>query len=86
MIGAVSGHTLRRPHPARNGWGRALPQVWQGWAVLAAFFVSLIAGATALASYGLLIMAFYGCTLGGLLLGVAFWKGEPQSSQDNCSP
>jgi hypothetical protein len=72
--------------PARDGWGWGLPQVWQGWAVLVAFFVSLIAGETALGSRGPLVMALYGCALGGVLLGIAFWKGEPQSSRDNSSP
>jgi hypothetical protein len=72
--------------PARNGWGWSIPQVWQGWAVLAAFFVLLIGGLTILTSYGPLFMALYGGVLGGLLLGVAFWKGEPQSNRDNSSP
>lgn len=58
--------------PARNGWGWGLPQVWQGWAVLATFFVLLIGGVTALAFYGPMFVALYGCALGGLLLAVAF--------------
>lgn len=72
--------------PARNGWGWGLPQVWQGWAVLLAFFVLLIAGMVMLAPYGALIGALYGCVMGGLLLAVVFWKGEPQSMRDNRSP
>lgn len=71
--------------PARNGWGQGLRQVWQGW-WFQRHFVSLIGGTTVLGSYGPLILALCGCTLGCLLLGVAFWQGKPQSSRDNNSP
>lgn len=64
-----------------NGWGWGLPQVWQGWAVLAAFLVLLMAGVVALMPYGQLVVTLYSCMLGALLIGIACWKGEPQATR-----
>jgi hypothetical protein len=72
--------------PARNGWGWGPPLVWQGWAVLVVFFVSLVAGMIILAPLGELVLIVYGSVLGALLLAVASWKGEPQRMRDNSSP
>ena len=72
--------------PARNGWGWGLPLVWQGWAVFLLFFVLLIGGIIVLAPYGAVVLIIYSCVLGGILLAVALWKGEPQSMRDNSSP
>lgn len=66
---------------AGNGWGWGLPQVWQGWAVLVAFLVLLVAGVVALIPYGQLPVTLYACALGAVLIGVAAWKGEPQSTR-----
>lgn len=63
-----------------HGWGWGLPQVWQGWAVLAALFVLLVAGLVVLIPYGQWMATLYACVLGGVLIGVAVWKGEPQST------
>lgn len=71
---------------ARDGWGWGPPQVWQGWVVVLSIFVLLIAGMSMLAPYGVLACIAFGCLVGGLLLAVAFWKGEPQSMRDNGSP
>ena len=65
--------------PARNGWGWGLPRAWQGWAILLGFLILLIGGVVWLAPYGELIVAGYGCVMGGLLVGIVAWKGEPQS-------
>ena len=72
--------------PARNGWGWGLPLVWQGWAVMVLFFVLLIGGMIILAPYGAFVLAAHGCVSGALLVGVMFWKGEPQRMRDNSSP
>ena len=72
--------------PARNGLGWGLPQVWQGWAVLLAFFVLLTGGEVTLAPYGALALAAWGLLMGALLLAICFWKGEPQSMRDQRSP
>lgn len=65
--------------PAARGWGWGLPQVWQGWAVLAGFCVLLVGGLFALAPYGQLACVMFGCVMGGALIAIAAWKGEPQS-------
>ena len=62
----------------RYGWGWGLPLTWQGWATLATFVASSVAG-------GLLfpprkaLPAFIACVvvLSGLLLVVCWLKGEP---------
>jgi hypothetical protein len=72
--------------PARNGWGWGLPVAWQGWAVFLGYFLVLIGGITALARFGVLVIIGYSLALGALLLGIFFWKGEPQSMRDDSSP
>jgi hypothetical protein len=62
----------------RYGWGWGAPITWQGWLVLAAFFVLL-----ALAGYVFPpkqeLSAFLACTvaLSVILVGVCLAKGEP---------
>ncbi len=73
---------LERPvywFPAkRHGWGWGLPVAWQGWLVLIAFFVLLLAGAVVLIpSRGELAFVGYSLVLALLLVGVCFLKGEP---------
>jgi hypothetical protein len=72
--------------PARDGWGWGLPVVWQGWLAFALFLAALIAGMVALLPFGQLAVIAYSCAVGGLFLGVVFWKGEPQSERDRASP
>jgi hypothetical protein len=72
--------------PARNGWGWGLPVAWQGWAVFLGYFLVLIGGITVLARFGVLVIIGYSLVLGALLLGIFFWKGEPQSMRDDSSP
>jgi hypothetical protein len=69
--------------PTRHGWGWALPQVWQGWAVLLIFLVLIVGGSVMLAPYGQFAYVSYSVCAGALLLGVGFWKGEPQSMRDD---
>ena len=62
--------------PAKTyGWGWGLPSRWQGWIVMFGFFVALIGGAS-LAKKGALIFAAYSFALGGVLVAIAYWKGE----------
>jgi uncharacterized membrane protein YhaH (DUF805 family) len=62
----------------RSGWGWGLPSSWQGWVVLAAFFVLLAAS-----GYAFLpkqdVMAFLACTVGltVVLLAICVVEGEP---------
>jgi hypothetical protein len=62
----------------RYGWGWRLPRCWQGWVVLALFFVLLVTGpflfppATDLVAY-----LMYVAVLSLLLIGVCWLKGEP---------
>lgn len=63
--------------PPGYGWGWGLPRVWQGWMVLAAFFVLLIGGMIVLTPHGPLISVGYACLLAGLLVVIGLWKGEP---------
>jgi hypothetical protein len=72
--------------PARNGWGWGLPQVWQGWVVLLAYFMLLVGGVIVLAPHGQPAVLSWSLVLAALLLGVFFWKGEPQGMRDNGSP
>jgi hypothetical protein len=72
--------------PASRGWGWGLPQVWQGWAVLAAFFVSLVVASVVLEPYGHLVSIGGRLILAALLFAVVYWKGEPQRLRDPGSP
>jgi len=73
-----SNETTQFWFPAkRYGWGWGVPTVWQGWAVLVAFFVLLAVAAAIFlpAQRG----AFVACTslLSLLLVAVCWAKGEP---------
>jgi hypothetical protein len=62
----------------RYGWGWGPPRVWQGWVVVAVFFVLLFAGALLLLpSKG--PVAFVAYTTGlSIVLAIVCWaKGEP---------
>lgn len=62
----------------RYGWGWGLPITWQGWAILIAFLVLLLAGIVIVPprrSPGGFIA--YAVVLSVLLTGVCWWKGEP---------
>jgi hypothetical protein len=62
--------------PAKNyGWGWGPPRRWQGWAVMFAFFALLIAGAP-VARRDTSAYVIYSFALGGLLVAIAYWKGE----------
>ena len=62
----------------RYGWGWRLPSVWQGWAVLAAFFVLLALGAAIfLPSQRHIAFVAYSALLSLLLVAVCWVKGEP---------
>lgn len=62
----------------RYGWGWGMPATWQGWAVMAIFFILLIAIAVAVPPQ-LAPAEFIACVviLSLALTGVCWWKGEP---------
>ena len=62
----------------RLGWGWGAPRVWQGWAVLAVFFVLVVSGAVVLLP-GRSPLAFlaWSILLCALLVVVCWVKGEP---------
>lgn len=72
--------------PARNGWGRGVPNVWQGWAAYAAYWAFLFAGILLLAPRGMWAVVAFACVWAALFIGLMLWKGEPQSMRDNSSP
>ena len=62
--------------PAKTyGWGWGLPSRWQGWVVMAAFILALIAG-TPLAAKSAGFYAGYAIALGAVLCLICYWKGE----------
>ena len=64
----------------RYGWGWGPPRTWQGWLVLAAFFVLLAAGAVVLLpgqQPGYFVA--YAAILCGVLGWVCYVTGEPPS-------
>jgi hypothetical protein len=64
----------------RYGWGWGTPTVWQGWAVLVAFFCLLLIGAVwLLPSRGQVAFVLYLLLLCVLLVAVCWIKGEPPS-------
>lgn len=65
--------------PAKKfGWGWGLPVVWQGWAVLATFFLLLACGGVViLPGHGPLAFLAYAVLLCVLLTAVCWAKGEP---------
>ena len=64
----------------RYGWGWGLPTVWQGWAVLAAFAILVLAGITVLRpSYGEAVFLVCSAFLCAVLIAICWAKGEPPS-------
>jgi hypothetical protein len=64
--------------PPEYGWGWGFPIAWQGWLVLALFFVLLIGGIFVLALNGYpFAISLWAVALGAGLIGVCAWKGEP---------
>jgi len=61
----------------RYGWGWGLPAVWQGWAVIAAFGLLIVAGAlTILPRHGQALFTAYSLVLCLALVGVCWMTGE----------
>ncbi|HEY4859338.1 MAG TPA: hypothetical protein VII14_05285 [Xanthobacteraceae bacterium] len=62
----------------RYGWGWGVPSVWQGWLVMGAFLVLVLAGSF-LFPPGVQLGPYlaYVAVLCGLLIGVCWLKGEP---------
>ena len=59
----------------RYGWGWSIPNTWQGWLVLAAFFGMLVAGYLVVPLDWRFFV--YLAALCALLVGVCWLKGEP---------
>ena len=62
----------------RYGWGWGPPEVWQGWAVLAAYIGLLIGGAV-LFPPGTQLFDYLGtaAVLTAVLMAICWLKGEP---------
>jgi hypothetical protein len=62
----------------RYGWGWGLPNTWQGWAVLIAFF-TLLAFGSALFPLASSVVPFliYSTVLSVILVLICYAKGEP---------
>jgi hypothetical protein len=58
-----------------HGWGWGPPRRWQGWVVLIGFVIGIAAGGR-LAAHHPLAYAAYCLTLGAILTGICYWKGE----------
>lgn len=62
----------------RYGWGWGVPTVWQGWAVLAAFFVLLVLGAAIfLPGHRRTAFVVYSVLVSLVLVAICWMKGEP---------
>jgi len=62
----------------RYGWGWGLPITWQGWVVMAAFAVLVLAGAVILLpGGGQIAFVSYVALLCVLLVAICWLKGEP---------
>ncbi len=62
----------------RYGWGWVPPATWQGWTVLAAFIILIIAGVFIVPPHrSPVIFVGYVAILSIALTGVCWWKGEP---------
>jgi len=62
----------------RHGWGWGLPTAWQGWLVMAAFALLVIAGVVLiLPARGQGFFVGYCLALCALLVAVCWLKGEP---------
>ena len=60
----------------RFGWGWGPPSTWQGWVVLTAYTVILIAGFLRLRSDPVSFLAF-GTLITALLVVICYLTGEP---------
>lgn len=71
--------TCRYWFPARRyGWGWGLPCTWQGWLVIATYFVLLIGGVPLISpEVNALPFLLYVGVITAVLLLVCFAKGEP---------
>jgi hypothetical protein len=65
--------------PAKQyGWGWGPPVTWQGWAVIAAFIILMVAGgAYVMPTFGALAFAGYTFVLSAFLIAICWVKGEP---------
>ena len=62
----------------RYGWGWGLPIAWQGWLVLAAFFVLVLLGIRWFPPrQSMPVFFLYIAVITALLTGVCWLKGEP---------
>jgi hypothetical protein len=62
----------------RYGWGWGLPTAWQGWAIFAAYFALVGAGALfLLPSRGPIVFVLYCIALSLVLVAICWSKGEP---------
>ncbi len=59
----------------KYGWGWGLPMRWQGW-VVSVFFTAAILAGMPLAKKSPGIYIVYCLALGGVLIGICYWKGE----------
>lgn len=71
--------TKRYWFPAkRHGWGWSLPTVWQGWAVLVAYLVALVAISSLVPRHANRVFFWALVALATALFVVIVWrKGEP---------
>jgi hypothetical protein len=62
----------------RYGWGWGLPNVWQGWVVMAIFaFLAFVGAVFLLPGHGQSVFVAYTVLLCALLVAVCWAKGEP---------
>jgi hypothetical protein len=62
--------------PAKtHGWGWGPPRRWQGWVVMVAWAVALVAGGrlVKIHTYWYVLYALF---LGAILTAICYWKGE----------
>jgi hypothetical protein len=60
----------------RYGWGWGLPIAWQGWVVMAIWFVIMICGASFLAGGHWFAYATFMLIMIAVLVGICYAKGE----------
>jgi drug/metabolite transporter (DMT)-like permease len=77
-MSAPSPDSKRYWFPAKRfGWGWGPPKVWQGWFVLAVFFILLLVGASVfLPKLRTLAFLAYTAFLVAVLIGICWIKGE----------
>jgi hypothetical protein len=62
----------------RYGWGWSFPATWQGWLVLAVYFVLILGAIPALhPEKGAMGFGLYSLVVTLGLFAVCWWKGEP---------